>query len=327
MPHNHDHGHDHGHDHHDHGNGAGGHRHHHHDTAAMDDGRLAWAVAVNLLLTGAQIAGGLVSGSLALLADAIHNLSDAAALAIALLARKVARRGADARMTYGYRRAEIIAALINLTTLIVIGIYLVYEAIQRFFSPEPIAGWIVVIVAGVALAVDLVTVALTWAGSRHSLNIRAAFLHNLADAFGSVAVIIAGALVIWFGWTWVDPAATLLIAGYILWHGLVEIRSCIRILMAGVPAGIELEAVRAAVTAIDGVVDAHHLHVWQLDEGAAFFEAHVVIERSDAGRLEDIKAMVKRALRERYGIGHSTLEIELAGAHSVCAETATVVAH
>src|SRR3546814_3498688 len=150
-------------------------------------------------------------------------------------------------MTYGYRRAEIVAALINLTTLIVIGVYLAYEAILRFFAPEPIAGWIVVIVAGVALAVDLATVALTWAASRHSLNIRAAFLHNVADALGSVAVIAAGALVILFGWTWVDPAVTLLIAGYILWHGLVEIRTCIRILMAGVTAGVDLEALRAAV--------------------------------------------------------------------------------
>lgn len=323
MPHDHSHANSHA-----HGQVHGHEGHHHHrDAAAMNDGRLALAVAANLLLTGAQIAGGLVSGSLALVADAIHNLSDAASLAIALFARRVARRGADASMTYGYRRAEIIAALINLTTLIVIGVYLVYEAILRFLAPEPIAGWIVVMVAGVALAVDLVTVALTWAAARHSLNIRAAFLHNLADAFGSVAVIVAGALVIWFGWTWVDPAVTLLIAAYILWHGLVEIRACIRILMAGTPAGIDPEALRAAVTAVDGVVDAHHLHVWQLDEGAAFFEAHVVIERADVDRLEDIKRLVKRALHDRFGIGHSTLEIELVGAHSDCSETATVMAH
>lgn len=317
MPHDHIHGHIHGHE---------GHRHHHHD-AGMGDGRLAVAVAANVLLTGAQIAGGLVSGSLALVADAIHNLSDAASLAIALFARRVARRGADARMTYGYRRAEIIAALINLTTLIVIGVYLVYEAILRFFAPEPIAGWIVVIVAGVALAVDLVTVALTWAAARHSLNIRAAFLHNLADAFGSVAVIVAGALVIWFGWTWVDPAVTLLIAAYILWHGLAEIRACIRILMAGVPPGLDLGAVGAAVTAVDGVAGIHHLHAWQLDEGAALFEAHVVIARADADRLEDIKGAVKRALRDRFGITHSTLEIEFGHPHSDCAETAAVVPH
>lgn len=293
----------------------------------MGDGRLAVAVAANLLLTVAQIVGGAVSGSLALVADAIHNLSDAAALAIALFARRVARRGADSRMTYGYRRAEIIAALINLTTLIVIGTYLVYEAILRFVEPEPIAGWIVVIVAGVALAVDLATVALTWAASRHSLNIRAAFLHNLADALGSVAVIAAGAAAIRFGWTWVDPAATLLIAGYILWHGLSEIRACIRILMAGTPAGVDLEAIRGAVTAVEGVADAHHLHAWQLDEGAPFFEAHVAIQRGDADRLEDIKRAVKQVLRDRFGIAHSTLEFEFVGVHSDCTETATVAVH
>lgn len=315
--------------HHDHdGHGHGGHgQHHHHDTGSMNDGRLAWAVAVNVVLTVVQIVGGVVSGSLALVADAIHNLSDAASLAIALFARKVGRRGADQTMTYGYRRAEIIAALINLTTLIVIGVYLVYEAILRFFMPEPIVGWIVVVVAGVALAIDLVTAALTYAGSKDSLNIRAAFLHNVADALGSVAVIVAGSLVIWFGWNWVDPAATLLIAGYILWHGLLEIRSCIHILMAGVPAGVDLGALGDAVRAVDGVVDVHHLHVWQLDEGSPYFEAHVVIEPADAARLETIKRAVKSALHDGFGITHSTLELEFTGSHSDCDETAAVVAH
>lgn len=312
MPHDHSHGHSHA---------------HHHDTAAMGDGRLAWAVAVNLVLTVAQVIGGALSGSLALVADAVHNLSDAAALGVALFARRVARRGADAGMTYGYRRAEIIAALINLTTLIVIGVYLVYEAVFRLFAPEPVTGWIVVAVAGVALAVDLATAALTWAGAKSSINIRAAFLHNVADALGSVAVIGAGTLVILFGWNWVDPAATLLIAGYILWHGLVEIRVCIRILMAGVPAGVDLDALSAAVTAVDGVVGTHHLHVWQLDEHDRYFEAHVVIERADADRMEDVKRRVKAMLRDRFGVAHTTLEFEFVGAHADCTETATVVAH
>lgn len=319
MPSDHyHHGHAHGHSH--------GH-HHHHDTASMGDGRLAWAVAVNVLLTVAQVVGGVLSGSLALVADAVHNLSDAAALGIALFARRVARRGADATMTYGYRRAEIIAALINLTTLIVIGVYLVYEAVFRLFAPEPVAGWIVVAVAGIALAVDLVTAALTYAGAKSSMNIRAAFLHNVADALGSVAVIVAGALVIWFGWNWVDPAATLLIAGYILWHGLVEIRACIRILMGGVPADLDLDVLSAAVTAVDGVVGTHHLHVWQLDEHDRYFEAHVVIERADADRMEDIKRIAKAMLRNRFRLTHTTLEFEFVGAPADCTETEMVVAH
>lgn len=316
-------------DHHHHGHAHGhshGH-HHHHDTASMGDGRLAWAVAVNVLLTVAQVVGGMLSGSLALVADAVHNLSDAAALGIALFARRVARRGADATMTYGYRRAEIIAALINLTTLIVIGVYLVYEAVFRLFAPEPVAGWIVVAVAGIALAVDLVTAALTYAGAKSSMNIRAAFLHNVADALGSVAVIVAGALVIWFGWNWVDPAATLLIAGYILWHGLVEIRACIRILMGGVPADLDLDVLSAAVTAVDGVVGTHHLHVWQLDEHDRYFEAHVVIERADADRMEDIKRIAKAMLRNRFRLTHTTLEFEFVGAPADCTETEMVVAH
>lgn len=315
--HTNSHGHSHGHSH----------SHAHGDASGMSDARLGWAVAVNLALTVVQIAGGIVAGSLALVADAVHNLSDAAALGIALFARRIARRDADDRMTFGYRRAEIVAALVNLTTLIVIGGYLVFEAVARLLAPEPVAGWTVVVIAAVALVVDLATVLLTRAGAAHSVNVRAAYLHNLADAMGSVAVIVAGTLIILWGWTWVDPAATLLIAGYILWHGCAEIGGCVRLLMGGAPPGIALDQVVAAIEGVDGVCAAHHLHVWQIDEDRNSLEAHVVIERADAGRMEEIKQAVKRRLSERFGLGHTTLEMEFAGAHSECAETAVVVAH
>lgn len=303
------------------------HSHSHGDTSAMSDSRLGWAVAVNVGLTVAQIVGGIVSGSLALVADAVHNLSDAAALGIALFARRIARRDADQRMTFGYRRAEIVAALVNLTTLIVIGSYLVFEAVARLFAPKPVAGWTVVIIASVALAVDLVTVMLTRVGAAQSVNVRAAYLHNLADAMGSVAVIAAGTVITLWDWTWVDPAATLLIAGYVLWHGFAEIGGCVRLLMGGAPPGIALDQVVATIEGVDGVQAAHHLHVWQIDEGRNSLEAHVVIERADAGRMEEIKQAVKRCLIERFGLGHTTLEMEFAGAHSDCAETQVVVSH
>ncbi|MDZ7601157.1 MAG: cation diffusion facilitator family transporter, partial [Hoeflea sp.] len=214
---------------------AGHHHHHHHVDPDAGDSRVAWAVVVNLGLTVAQIIGGIFSGSLAMIADAIHNLSDALSLIIAFLARKIARRPADGSMTFGYGRAEVVAALINYTTLIVIGLYLVYEAVMRFLTPSGVDGWLVVIIAGVALAVDMVTALLTYRLSKESVNIRAAFLHNVADALGSIAVIFAGTLIILYDWLWIDPAVTLMIAGYILWMSFHEIGGVIRILMLGAP--------------------------------------------------------------------------------------------
>ncbi len=275
----------------------------------MGDGKLALAVMVNLALTVAQIVGGLLSGSLALIADAIHNLSDAMSLVIAFAARRIARRSADTDMTFGYARAETVAALINYTTLILIGLWLGYEAIARFFEPAPIDGWIVVILAGIALAIDLATAALTYSMSKASMNIRAAFLHNLADAMASVGVIVAGTLVILFGWTFIDPLVTLLISAYILWHAGIEVGGVIRVLMLGAPGGTTTDAVLDAMRGADGVADIHHLHLWQMEENRAAVQAHVVIAEGRWGQADAIKADV-RARLARMGVGHTTLELE-----------------
>lgn len=274
------------------------------------DARVAWAVAVNLALTVAQIIGGILSGSLAMIADAIHNLSDAFSLIIAFFARKIARRPADGSMTFGYGRAEVVAALINYTSLVVIGLYLVYEAVMRFIEPSGVDGWLVVIIAGVALAVDAVTALLTYSLSKESVNIRAAFLHNVADALGSVAVIFAGTLIILYDWLWIDPAVTLMIAGYILWMSFNEIGNVIRILMLGAPPEPSAAQVIETIEAIDGVQNVHHLHLWQMQEHEAALDAHLVI---DPGRWSDadaIKQVVKARLKQEFGLGHTTLEIE-----------------
>ncbi|MDF1607379.1 cation diffusion facilitator family transporter [Hoeflea sp. YIM 152468] len=287
-----------------------GHHHHHHVDPDAGDARVFWAVVINLGLTVAQIIGGIVSGSLAMIADAVHNLSDALSLIIAFFARKIARRPADAQMTFGYGRAEVVAALINYTTLIVIGLYLIYEAVMRFIEPSDVDGWLVVIIAGVALLVDLVTALLTYSLSRTSMNIRAAFLHNVADALGSVAVIAAGTLIILFDWRLIDPLVTLLIAGYILWMALTEIGAVIRLLMLGSPPGIEADEVLSAMAAVDGVSGVHHLHLWQMQEHKPALDAHLVI---DAGRWSDadaIKQSVKARLKAGFGVVHSTLETE-----------------
>ena len=296
--------------------------HHHHVDPDAGDARVFWAVFVNIGLTVAQIVGGLLSGSLALIADAIHNLSDALSLVIAFVARKIARRPSDAEMTFGYGRAEIVAALVNYTTLIVIGLYLVYEALLRLFQPQGVDGWPVVVIAGIALAVDLVTALLTYSLSKQSLNIRAAFLHNVADALGSIAVIVAGTLILLFGWHIVDPIVTLAIAGYILWQSVTGLKPVIRILMLGSPPDIDTARVLDRMRATDGVEDIHHLHLWQMQEHESAVDAHLVISPGAWGDADRIKERVRSALKHEFGISHSTLEMECS-AHA-CPEPETI---
>ena len=291
MPPGHDHLHGHGHSH------AG-------------DGKLTAAVAVNLLLTVVQIVGGIVSGSLALIADAIHNFSDAMSLLLAVAARRISRRKADSTMTFGWDRAELVAALINLTTLILIALYLAAEGIMRLANPPGVDGWIVIWVAGFALIVDTVTVALTYRLSRNSLNIRAAFLHNVADALGSVAVIIVGTLILLYDWRLLDPIATLGISAYILWHALSDMRPTIHILMLGAPDNPDREEVRNAFLEHTDIEDVHHLHLWQIDEHRCSVEAHVILSEAALPRAPEVVSDLKAILSDRFGIGHATIEVE-----------------
>ncbi len=288
-----------------------GHNHHHHhvDMSAMTERRLWWAIGANIVLTFVQILGGLISGSLSLIADALHNFSDAATLIIAMVAIRIGRRPADKQKTFGYKRAETIAALINLTSLIIIGLYLIIEAMKRFYAPVPIEGGIVIVVAGIALAVDLFTALLTYRASKTSMNIKAAFIHNMTDAMASVGVILAGILILLFGWLWVDAVITLIIAGYVLWQGFAQMPKAIHLLMDGAPEHIVIKDVIAALENQDGVKDAHHVHIRQLDEHRIALEAHIVIE--GISNIDDLKTTIKRLLQEEFSIGHSTLEFEI----------------
>lgn len=293
-----------------------GHDHAHHDIDILGDRRLGIAIAINMLLTLAQVVGGIVSGSLSLIADALHNFSDAASLLIAWVARRIGRRPADHFKTFGYKRAEVIAALINLVTLVIVGLYLIYEAMWRFIEPQVIEGWTVVIVAGIALVIDMATAALTYTMSRHSINIRAAFLHNVSDALASVGVVVAGSLILFHGWYWTDTVLTLLIAGYVLYQAATMLPKTIHILMQGTPENISIDEVVNAMECVDGVANVHHVHIWQLDEHENALEAHVVID--DFGDTEAIKTALKAELERQFGISHSTLEFEIARCDKVC---------
>lgn len=292
--------------------------HHHGLTSAgqfdsVSDSRLLWSVLLNQALTVAQVIAGILSGSVALLSDAAHNFSDANSLLIAYIARRIARKEANQRYTFGYRRAELIGATINLTLLAVVGCYLVYEAVHRFFDPQPIIGWLMAVTAAIALVVDLGTAFLLWAMSKGSLNVRAAFIHNLVDAAGSVAVLIGAAAVIYLNWLWVDSILTLLIATYILYQVWQMLPEATRILMEGAPANFHFDEMMADLGGMDGVSGIHHVHLWELDESHRALEAHVVIEPTRFEDLETIKREIKLYLTSEHNIRHSTLEFEFAG--------------
>ena len=282
---------------------------HHHHTPESDKG-LKFAITINILLTLAQAIGGAIAGSLSLIADALHNLSDAAALGIALFARSISRKPADEINTFGYKRAEVIAALINLTTLIIISVYLLYEAIWRIIEPQVITGWIIVIVASVALIIDMITALITFKMSKNSMNMKAAFLHNLSDGMASLGVILAGILIILYEWFWVDTFITLLIAGFIFWQGLTMLPKTIHLLMDGSPHSLSIDEIKLAAEMISGVENLHHIHIWNLDEHRIALEGHVSVDVSELKEAESIKDQLKEMLRDKFNISHSTLEFE-----------------
>lgn len=301
------------HKHHHDCDGSHHHHHHHGHNHHHADNKLSWAVGINILLTIAQIIAGVMAGSLALIADALHNLSDAAAMILALVARKISRRHADEKRTYGYKKVETLAAFTNFITLIIIGLWLGYEAVSRFFSPNIIDGWIVVWVAALAIVINGTTAWLTYKESKGSQNIRAAFLHNLTDMFASVGVVIAGIMILTFGWTWIDPLITLIISIYVLWHAAQDLPSICNILIDGAPEGMNVASVVDDMKSVAGVADVHHVHIRYIDEHSYALEAHIVA--SDKADIEGVKSAIKQKLNA-LDITHSTLEFE----DKICAD-------
>ncbi|MDQ8188154.1 cation diffusion facilitator family transporter [Pelagicoccus sp. SDUM812002] len=289
---------------------AHSHQHSHQDS--LGERPLLWSLAINFALSVFQFVAGFISGSAALVADALHNTNDAAALVVAFVAKRISRKRANSKYTFGYRRAELIGALIQLTALVIIGGFLIYHAIERFINPVPIESSWVILGASVALLVDLTTVGLLWATSKGSLNVKAAFLHNLTDAATSLAVLAGGALMLFFGWTWIDPLLTLGIAGFIIASSLKYLARTSRILMEATPEDIDLARVKEQAESLTGVNDLHHLHVWEIDESHRALEAHVVIYDDITHRQRDIKQQLKNLFAEEFDIGHSTLEFERA---------------
>ena len=274
------------------------------------DYTLIFAFLINILLSIFQIIGGILSGSLSLIADALHNFSDAITIGLGLFARIIGRRPADKIRSFGYKRAEMIAAFINVISLIIIGFFLIYEAILRFVEPSVISGKLVIIVASIALIVDLATTIITAYLSRESTNMKVVYLHNLTDTLASVAVIIGGFFILKYDMYWIDTFLTLLIALYILIQSFLLTPDILNFFMDGTPKGINIDQIKKKIEEIDLVVDMHDIHVWGIDEEQKALEAHVIVEVSELNEVEKLKYQIKEILDKSFNISHSTLEFE-----------------
>lgn len=273
--------------------------------------RLLASIVLNLAISIAEVVGGLLSGSLALLSDAVHNLSDTASQVISYAAIRVGRKDADHRRTFGYRRVEVLAAFFNLVTLFVITLLIAKEGLERLVDPTPVDGRLMLVIAVVGLVGNVASALILHKGARTSLNIRSAYLHIVTDAVSSVAVTIGALVYMWSDVPAIDPIVTLLIAVYILYHGFGTMRETAAILMNSVPPDIDVDEVRKACTMIEGVEDVHHMHIWMIDESTKTLEAHVVMDAALVSRIEAIKRSIKSLLAEQFGIHHSTLEFEI----------------
>jgi cobalt-zinc-cadmium efflux system protein len=254
-----------------------------------------------------EVVAGLISRSLALLSDAGHMLTDAGALALALVAQNLAARARTERHTFGYRRAEILAALINGTVLGVSAIWIIIEAARRFSEPRAILGAPMLVVAGLGLVVNLIAAWLL-AHGHGNINTRAAAAHVASDAAGSVAAMIAGGLVLGFGWNIADPIASIAISLLILWGAWRLVRESVDVLMEGTPAGVDPNALEQVILTAPGVASLHDLHVWCISDGFPVVTVHVVLDGSGHGT--DVSRAVARRIQERFGIEHVTVQPE-----------------
>jgi cobalt-zinc-cadmium efflux system protein len=276
---------------------------------------LSLVLALTLSYTAVEVVGGLATGSLALLADAAHMLSDNLAIGLALFAIWLAGRPSTPERSFGYQRAEILAALVNGVVLVALSIWIFVEAWQRLSDPpDVVAGWVAV-VAVVGLVVNLVAALILHRGGEDSLNMQAAFRHVLADALGSVGVLVSALVILTTGWEYADPIAGAVIGVLVLASSWSVLRDSVHILLEGAPKGMDARELGRRLTDVPGVVEVHDLHVWTITSGFPALAAHVLVERGDdchARRRE-----LEELLRREYGIEHTTLQVDHAAAPSV----------
>jgi cobalt-zinc-cadmium efflux system protein len=273
-----------------------------------DARRLGAAFALIVTFMLAEVAAGIVASSLALLSDAGHMLTDAVAIGLALAALRLAQRPPGGSFTYGLRRAEILSAQINGITLLLLGALVTYEGIRRLIDPPEVEGGLVLVVAVIGIGVNLLAARILAGTERRSLNVEGAFLHVVTDLFAFIATAIAGAVILIWGFERADGAASLLIAALMLWAAYGLLRESGRVFMEAAPRGLEPEEIGEAIASQPGVVEVHDLHIWEVTTGLPAVSAHLIVRR-DAD-CHEARWQAARLLADRYGIEHSTLQVE-----------------
>jgi cobalt-zinc-cadmium efflux system protein len=306
---------------------SAGHYHSHHDHRNADEKRLWIALALTASFMLVEVAGGVYTGSLALLSDAAHMFTDVAALGIALAAVQIAKRPADRQRTFGYYRFEILAAAFNAVLLFLVALYILYEAYLRLVHPQPVAAWGMLAIAVLGLAVNLIAMRLLHEGQARNLNMKGAYLEVWSDALGSIGVIIAALLIHFTNWRWLDPLVAVAIGFWVLPRTWALLKESLHVLLEGVPPGMQVEQIDAAMRAVPGVAGVHDLHVWALSSGRNSLSAHIVI---DPDRDEQsVLAALNTLLAERFRLHHTTVQIEreTCADDGQCAIGQTGVAH
>lgn len=285
------------------------HSHHqHHDTRGRN---LLVTIVLNLLITVAQVVGGIISGSLALLSDALHNFSDVISLIVSYVANRYATKKASFDKTFGYKRAEIIAAFVNAATLIIVALYLIYEAINRFIDPLEIQSGLVIWLALLGIVANGFSVLLLQKASKENMNLRSAYLHLFTDMTASVAVLIGGLLMKYLNWFWVDSVLTLCIAVYLLVMGYDLLKNSFKVLMLFSPEDVDLKKLRDAISALPEIKNVHHIHIWQLNEKENHLEAHIdFYEDITLSQFDEILNRVEEILYHQFGINHVNIQPE-----------------
>ena len=281
-----------------------------HDYREAGRRRLLIALALISGYMGVEITAGILSGSLALLADAAHMLTDAAAIALALFAMWIANRPASIERTFGYYRTEVLAALFNVVSLWVIAGWIFFEAYHRFREVPEVAGGIVLMAGGVGLVVNLIAVWVLRRSAGHSLNVEGAFRHVMADLMGSIGVVISGALTLAFGWWIADPILGVLIGALILASSWRLVGKVFRVLLEGTPAHLDMRRLCSELESVAGVALVHDIHAWTITSGYESLTAHVLVDADYPGELETLRRRLQQIAYEDFGIGHITIQIE-----------------
>lgn len=281
--------------------------HHHHEVSGRN---LGLAVLLNVCITLAQAIGGIISGSMALISDAAHNFSDVLSLVISYIANRLAKREATVKQTFGFRRSEILAAFINSATLIIISVFILFEAIQRLFNPIPISANLVIYLALAGILVNGISVLFIKNDSHKNLNMKSVYIHLLGDMLTSVAVLLGGLAMKYLQWFWTDSVFSIAIAFYLLYMSWGIVRSSLRIIMQFTPEEIDVKKIVNEIEKIQGVKNIHHIHVWQINEHDLMFEAH--IDLSDDMKVSGFEKILDniKAVLNHYNIDHSTIQPE-----------------